>query len=474
MRFVGLAALFLGSVACSETATPTGQLGSLELAPCPDTDLAVCTTIEVPQVHADPNGPKLTLRVFVSRDFGGGEPLVYLNGGPGGSVGPTAKAGFGAYFAPILHRDIVMLEQRGNALSTPALECSFSDGETREQLAQCTERYKRENVRLEAFNTLESVEDVEDLRRALGAERIVLWGVSYGSLLAATIAREHPDRVAGLVLESSVLGDRPYRPIERLALRSARIEAFTQWLASMGIDGPGILATALERLKQKPITIAEGIVIDSADAMEEWLFMAMYSVRTAVLFVRALEADNSGDPASLDARFQIDGRGAREYLRDALTFDDDIQSTTNLVVNCYDMIRNWTDEAVASADPRIDAPEWRNLCAALPPPTFEQARFVAPASAPMPTLFLGGGLDATTPLAWAEEDRARFPRSQLVSFGCLGHGVAGWAPACTATMVSSFLGQMATFDATSSLPTSCAETRCTAGFPELERDLLRK
>ena len=48
-----------------------------------------------------------------------------------------------------------------------------------------------EGVNLAAFNTPESAADIEDLRRALGYERVNLYGISYGTRLALAAMRDH-------------------------------------------------------------------------------------------------------------------------------------------------------------------------------------------------------------------------------------------------------------------------------------------
>jgi proline iminopeptidase len=65
-----------------------------------------------------------------------------------------------------------------------------------------------------------SVADVEALRQRLGAERMVLWGNSFGAQLAAAYTAAHPGRVAGLLLTSpgafpGFPADRDYRATER-------------------------------------------------------------------------------------------------------------------------------------------------------------------------------------------------------------------------------------------------------------------
>lgn len=55
------------------------------------------------------------------------------------------------------------------------------------------------------------VADLDDLRAALGVERIVPWGVSYGCLLAAEYAVAHSNHVDGLILHAPPITD-PLHP----------------------------------------------------------------------------------------------------------------------------------------------------------------------------------------------------------------------------------------------------------------------
>src|SRR4029078_366057 len=54
------------------------------------------------------------------------------------------------------------------------------------------------------YTTADSVADIEAVRRALGYERIALFGVSYGTVVAQHYAKAHPERVERLVLDSAV------------------------------------------------------------------------------------------------------------------------------------------------------------------------------------------------------------------------------------------------------------------------------
>ena len=55
-------------------------------------------------------------------------------------------------------------------------------------------------MRLESYTTEESADDLEALRLALGAEKITLWSISYGTHLALSMIRRHPESVHAAIL----------------------------------------------------------------------------------------------------------------------------------------------------------------------------------------------------------------------------------------------------------------------------------
>ena len=54
------------------------------------------------------------------------------------------------------------------------------------------------------YSTTDSVLDLDAVREALGAPRLELMGISYGTYVAAQYARRFPDRTEGLILDSVV------------------------------------------------------------------------------------------------------------------------------------------------------------------------------------------------------------------------------------------------------------------------------
>jgi len=139
-------------------------------------------------------------------------PIVFLAGGPG--VPGTGMARVPIYFR-LFERlqgiaDVILLDQRGTGLSTPNLQCPKTNRplpadmwETREKAAQaltglarsCAEHWTTQGVDVTAYNTNASGDDLEDLRRALGVERLSLLGHSHGTSLALATIRRHGEHL---------------------------------------------------------------------------------------------------------------------------------------------------------------------------------------------------------------------------------------------------------------------------------------
>lgn len=108
-----------------------------------------------------------------------GTPVLFLHGGPGAGASPAHRR----FFDPAFWR-IVIFDQRGAGRSAPY-------------------------AGIEDNTTPHLIEDIERLRRHLGIERWLVFGGSWGALLALAYGIAHPDRCAGFVLRGVFLG-RPF------------------------------------------------------------------------------------------------------------------------------------------------------------------------------------------------------------------------------------------------------------------------
>ena len=202
----------LGMSACGGTASASpppvqAEVSWTEVA-CPfDTGRALlavtCGRLRVPENY---DNPVRTIEIAVMvvrarRNVDPGSPVIFLNGGPGGTSLVFAER---LVTTPgirdmVVDRDWVFFDQRGAGRSTPALYC---DGEEQEYLARisaCRDRLATQGVDLSQYNSARSARDIEVLRTALGIRQWNLWGASYGSRLAFTVARDFPASVRAIV-----------------------------------------------------------------------------------------------------------------------------------------------------------------------------------------------------------------------------------------------------------------------------------
>jgi pimeloyl-ACP methyl ester carboxylesterase len=145
------------------------------------------------------------------------DPVVYLAGGPGDIAPLDVNAYIAANF--IRDRDFLVVSQRGTMFSEPALTCAAEDNFARELLGlrfyseatkrahlAATEACHRElaatGADLSAYNSTENAADFADLRKVLGLTAWNVYGLSYGSYLAQTIMRDHPEGIRSVVLDS--------------------------------------------------------------------------------------------------------------------------------------------------------------------------------------------------------------------------------------------------------------------------------
>lgn len=105
-----------------------------------------------------------------------GIPVIFLHGGPGGSVSETSRR----FFDPEKYR-VFLFDQRGCGKSTPTRE-------------------------LQGNTTFDSVGDIEKIRKHFDIDRWIVFGGSYGSTLALSYAIEHAEHVMHLVVRGIFLG----------------------------------------------------------------------------------------------------------------------------------------------------------------------------------------------------------------------------------------------------------------------------
>jgi pimeloyl-ACP methyl ester carboxylesterase len=155
----------------------------------------------------------------------GGVPVLVVPGGPGmASVLPYRGL---RRLAAARGLDVIMVEHRGIGLSR-------LDGAGRD-------------LPLAAVTIEQVVADLAAVLDDAGVDRVLVHGTSYGTYLAQGFGLRHPERVAGMVLDSPTLGPRDL-PVQRAHLRAllwegstpetARAAALLRALVADGVVAP--------------------------------------------------------------------------------------------------------------------------------------------------------------------------------------------------------------------------------------------
>jgi pimeloyl-ACP methyl ester carboxylesterase len=220
---------------------------TLNFTPCADNQGFGCTTVTVP---VDRSGAVPgTIALKVERMQAGGAPsteaVIALAGGPGQAALPLAGFLTKALAPALSTRDLVMFDQRGTGESGPLSCPALNSRAGAVGINSVGKLFERCALQLGAargqYTTQTSVEDIEAVRVAMGYEKLVLYGVSYGTKVALEYAARYPQNVSALVLDSVEPTDGP----DPFAL--ATLAAMSPVLAELCSEGAcrGITATPL-------------------------------------------------------------------------------------------------------------------------------------------------------------------------------------------------------------------------------------
>lgn len=187
--------------------------GSMELLPCPDTQAMLCGSLEVWENRVTRKGRRLELAIRWLPAKNGNQnlaPVFYLAGGPGGSA--TARAA--GFLDSWMRRDreLVFVDQRGTGESNP-LFCELP-GSTEDlqgylvpsfSVPSVYKRCKRQlkkRANLKLYNTPIAMDDIDEVRAAMGYGKINLYAGSWGTRSALVYIRRHPESVRAALLNA--------------------------------------------------------------------------------------------------------------------------------------------------------------------------------------------------------------------------------------------------------------------------------
>jgi pimeloyl-ACP methyl ester carboxylesterase len=497
---IGVALATLCLVACAATGSPMrspATAASFQTTPCltpniagfPELDFppnVQCGYLTVLENRAKPDGRRI--RIFVMRAPAvsatpAPDPIVYLSGGPGGAgsfeVASMVALGLNA------DRDVIFVDQRGTHHAEPRLACPgweqlmydavgrpfAADSTTTADsaaIAACRDQLAASGVDLAAYNTTENAADIAELRVALGIDRWNVYGVSYGSKLALTLLRNHPQGIRSVVLDSV---SPPTNNIVE-TWWSAPASSFAGIFAACAAQPtcaaahPNLEADFMATVKRLDRTPAVTRVKDESGALVTVNVDGFAFAYTLIMTTE--RGDVSGIPKMIADTARGDPRGvAAAYL--ALRGPQDLVGLGGmglaLTVFCAEHA-NLTTEAATLAKAKAALPAFPERVLRVQPkqgrlftecPIWNVGKATPSASAPivsdLPVLVLEGAFDAATAPAWVGLITPDLARAQVVTFPFTGHSVLGKST-CARAIMAAFL------DA----PTKPVDGACTEGM----------
>lgn len=309
-----------------------------------------CGTVEVPENWANPGGRTLTISYAILKSLSEtpeADPVVYLEGGPGGSALAGISMMADIFQVQRENRDIVLFDQRGTQFSSPLVCSAFTiddalssfaspeaEGEEPELVpeepeltdlspssdtegmmaaaraevgdstARCVRELLGKGVDLRQYNSIANANDTVALVNALGYETYNLYGISYGTRLALVLMRDHPEGIRSVVLDSTFPPE--IRGFE-LYPKEAE-EVVLQVFADCRIDPscnaayPNLkerFIALIDALQAQPIETADGRTVSALDVVEVMRNIA-FATETAAYIPRMIAELEQGEIATYD------------------------------------------------------------------------------------------------------------------------------------------------------------------------------
>jgi pimeloyl-ACP methyl ester carboxylesterase len=426
-----------------------------------------CGVVTVP-LYADNRTAgvvELPIMIIRSETPNSNLPLYLLQGGPGGDTIDTFSTSITEADSVLPRdRDMVFFEQRGTTLSKPSLNCpeihendianldkDLSDDES-EALSQtawqaCVTRLNDEGVDLAAFNSLANAGDVAAIAQILGHERIDLYGVSYGSLLAQHVVERYPNLVHAVILDGVVPKDREPN-YEYYVSKDA---AFNNMFADCAADAdcnahyPNLKQTYVDvynKLEADPITLdlidietdkSYPTLIDG-DSFEGVVFQLHYDsefVTYLPMFITQVANEEYTVFKMLTAFIVFYDSISEGMYRTTTCSEEKLPQAAEILIPQNPIIPLDADTQSTNVQ------SYANMCAVLGVPALDTKANDA-FTTDTPTLLLSGRYDPITPASMGDTVASTLPNATHVVFPNVSHG-AFIDNACAAQIGTAFL-----------------------------------
>ena len=450
--------------------------GIIEQADCvarPAGHLAHCGYVTVPQDYDAPGQSKVEIFYTLIQSRGSAplpDPLVYLVGGPGSSGTQLLQTSFDKYLRAFAgDRDIIVIDQRGTGLSNPPLYCRealFRLDEilqshhadyaelVLEILTDCHQRLAAKDVQFDTFHSENIARDVVNVLLSLGYNQWNLVGVSYGSRLALTMMRDHPQYLRSVILDSVYPpqadiyldayfnGERALNALFAACAESSECSARYPDFEAQFYQVYGQLNQMPLMAKYTPPGYRELSIQISGYRMYDWVFSWLYevdSIRLIPRLVDDLARGHTQDPVRFGVSYETAMTSLSLGMHFTVQCQEEYGSTQRR--DYAGMLRahphlsgymRYPVEGVATLPRLCDL--WRAKA--------RPALANAPVASDIPALLLSGNFDPITPPSYADQAQETLSAAFSYVLPHVGHGVLR-SDRCAVRMAKAFIADPA-------------------------------
>ena len=469
LRTAAAILILVGALGGCQQSSKSRSVPRLALASCAVSggSQARCGILWVAEDPSAPDGRQIPLNVVVlpaKASRPAADPLFYFEGGPGGAA--TDEVAWAARHFSLFNQrhDIVLVDQRGTGASnrvtcsTSVLSASADATQIEAGVQACLTSIKdRADPRF--YTTPIAVDDVDQVRAALGYDKIDLYGVSYGVSSGLTYIQRHGSHVRAAVLDSGSLLDvhlyelMPRSAQEALASLFVRCESSATCAAAY----PALradFAAVTANLARAPIT---STVVDRATGNAIRMDLPAFMGLLIDTYLKVA-------PGSVSFPKDIHAAAGGDWTALLKVFAGDHSATTSIpimaiTIRCSDAWASQDPSKVAATLPKSpvtpddvsQATGMNAVCQYWPHAV--GASGAVKSSAPI--VFLNGVTDPVDPPSNVANAQAHMPNSLVVSVAGIGHWQLDFDPTgCLTDATNSFLDRGLT-----SSPTawSCAQ-----------------
>ena len=434
----------------------TVKRGRVEMKPCDNPNLTrdtLCGKYEVFENRTTKTGRRIALNIVLlpatNQQQHAPDPLFYLAGGPGGAATSYATEKFIQNLRR--NRDVVLVDQRGTGDSNP-LTCP-SAGSREDMRPYFEAPFPVERVRacrselekvadLTLYTTSIAMDDLDEVREALGYKLVNIYGGSYGSTTSLVYLRQHGDNVRCV----AIFGVAP--PFAKIPLSFARgvQDSMNRLFADCAADKAcnetypdvaGDFKKVIAQFDKGPVEVNATNVFTrqvqkvtvTRDAFVDGIRQLLYVPTAAAALPALIHIGAGGDLGPLVGTAfqivtQIDSKIARGMQFSVICAEDAPFITENDIKT--------TSASSFYGDARVRpmmkaCEEW--------PKAKVAANFLDPVKSDKPVLLVSGALDPVTPPWLAQQVANTLPNSKLVVIQNATH----WSYDCVENLIAEFM-----------------------------------